>query len=369
MKFTSFICLAILAAVSARLHADCDGHFANFMKKYFVRYGSEELKSTRRGIFCENLKNADRLNELNGNNIFGVTKFSDQTPEEFSVLLGRKNQAVTPSSARSVRTPKTSGNLHAMDASIVDWTKQGVVTPVKNQGQCGSCWAHSATEQIESEWILAGNSMWEFSVQQVTSCVKNTLGCGGGDTPAAYEYLMGLPAGEGLGSGAWAPYVQSMTERCLGKRCTEACSDLDIDILNTEAKLTGPLTAVTGYDYATPPCSSGSCANQNVTLLAQNIATHGPASICVNAANWSSYVGGVMTETACGGMASTDIDHCVQLTGYNAEANPPYWIVRNSWATDWGVNGYIYLAFGENTCGLANEATFVTLGNSAYAGK
>jgi hypothetical protein len=213
--------------------------------------------------------------------------------------------------------------------------------------------------------MLAGNAMWEFSVQQTTSCVKKCFGCGGGDTPAAYEYFMGLPSTEGIGSSAWAPYVQSMTTQCLGPRCTEACTDLDIDILQTESRLTGPFATVTGYDYATPACSSGACNTQNMTLLAQNIATHGPASICVNAANWNSYTGGVLTEAACGGMASSNIDHCVQLTGYNAEANPPYWIVRNSWATDWGVNGYIYLQFDTNTCGLANEATFVTLGNAA----
>jgi len=258
------------------------------------------------------------------------------------------------------------------DANLVDWTAAGAVTPVKNQGQCGSCWAHSLTEQIESEWVLAGNAMWEFSVQQINSCVKKCFGCGGGDTPAGYEYLMNLPAGEGIGSAAWAPYIQSMTTQCLSPRCTEACKDLDIEILETESRLTGPLTSVVGYDYATPACSSGACSSQNVTLLAQNIATHGPASICVNAANWGTYTGGVLTEAACGGMAANNIDHCVQLTGYNAapvDGSAPYWIVRNSWATDWGVNGYIYLAFGENTCGLANEATFVTLGNEAYANK
>jgi C1A family cysteine protease len=65
----------------------------------------------------------------------------------------------------------------------------GKVTTVKNQGQCGSCWAFSAAEQVESAWAMAGNALWEFSPQQIASCTKNCFGCGGGDTPAAYNYI------------------------------------------------------------------------------------------------------------------------------------------------------------------------------------
>ncbi len=371
MQFALFLCLAIVASAAANLANECDKNFSIFMSKFHVRYPNADEQSKRKSVFCENMKEADRLNELNGTPSFGVSKFSDRTRAEFSVLLGRKDMK-KPVPTRPVRTPNFDGvTRFKANAAVVDWTAAGMVTPVKNQGQCGSCWAHSVTEQIESEWLLAGNAMWEFSVQQVTSCTTTTAGCGGGQTYLGFEYLMGIPesSGEGLGSGSWAPYIQSMTTECLGSSCTEACSNLDISILTSEAMLTGPLTTVSGYDYATPSCTIGKCSSQNVTLLAQNIASHGPASICVNAANWNMYTGGVMTEQACGGMAAGNIDHCVQLTGYNSEANPPYWIVRNSWATDWGVNGYIYLAFGENTCGLANEATFVTLGNAAYAGK
>lgn len=73
--------------------------------------------------------------------------------------------------------------------SQVDWTLAGYTTPVKNQGQCGSCWAHSAVEQIESQWIWEGGAPWELSVQQVTSCTEGTFGCGGGDTTGAYEQV------------------------------------------------------------------------------------------------------------------------------------------------------------------------------------
>ncbi len=332
-----------------------------------MKYGNDE-HSKRRSIFCDNMKRVDELNAQGTQSVYGVTKYSDRTHEEISVLLGRKGKASSPSTERNIRSPSNGkGNKHYSSSStLVDWTAAGMVTPVKNQGQCGSCWAHSVTEQIESEWMLAGNAMWEFSVQQVNSCVKKCFGCGGGDTPAGYEYLMGLPKDAGLGSQAWGPYIQSMTEACSGPRCTESCKDLPIEEIETNSRLTGPFATVTGYDYAVPACT-GACNAQNMTLLAQNIASHGPASICVNANTWTNYQGGgaVMTTAQCGGFAYDDLDHCVQLTGFNAEANPPYWIVRNSWATDWGNNGYIYLQFDDtNPCGIANEATFVNLGNA-----
>lgn len=176
---------------------------------------------------------------------------------------------------------------------------------------------------------------------------------------------MDIPLGKrtGLGSAAFAPYVQSMYEMCMGRRCTEACRDIPVQKLVTQSSLTGYFAQVEDYTYGTKPCR-GACNDQNTTELAESLASHGPASICVNAAHWSLYTGGVLTQAACGGYAMSDIDHCVQLTGYNAEADSPYWMVRNSWATDWGENGYIYLQYPQNTCGLANEATYVTLSNS-----
>ena len=87
-------------------------------------------------------------------------------------------------------------------------------------------------------------------------------------------------------------------------------------------------------------------------------------NVCVNAANWASYTGGVMTSAQCGGFAYGDLDHCVQLTGYNSDEG--YWAVRNSWSTDWGIDGYIRLemADGVNPCGIANEATMTVLGDA-----
>ena len=86
--------------------------------------------------------------------------------------------------------------------------------------------------------------------------------------------------------------------------------------------------------------------------------------IVVNAANWGLYTGGVLTQSACGGYNAFNMDHAVQLVGYNAGAASPYWMVRNTWATNWGQNGYIYLQYPQNTCGMANRVTQITITNS-----
>jgi len=358
---SKLILIAAVPALSSALLADqVDDLFEQFKHKFHKKYGSIAEELSRKTIFHDSMKRADTKNALNGSPIFGVTKFSDLTQEEFNVNLGRKGHGFHDEDKehtfRATKVPKS--ELKA--STLVDWAAAGKTTPVKNQGQCGTCWAFSTTEQIESAWLMAGNAPWEFSVQQIASCDTTSNGCGGGDTINAYEYIMGN--GVGLGSDAFAPYVQSMYTACNGPRCTNACSNYNLTALQQYESLTGPYAVLSGYTYATPPCSGASkCAKQDLATLAANVASYGPASVCVNAANWNDYTGGVMTTSACGSYAYRSLDHCVQLTGYNSEAETPYWIVRNSWATNWGENGYIYLQFDDNTCGVADEATFVDL--------
>merc|ERR1719174_2400911 len=127
-----------------------------------------------------------------------------------------------------------------------------------------------------------------------------------------------------------------------------------------DAQLSGGYAQVSGYSYATPACTSGACADQDLDKLAAAL-EETPVSICVNAGAWNDYTGGVMTSSQCGSMAADYQDHCVQATGFNTTAPTPYWIVRNSWASGWGEKGYIYLEMAENTCGLTDDATIPTV--------
>ena len=119
---------------------------------------------------------------------------------------------------------------------------------------------------------------------------------------------------------------------------------------------------ITGFTWATPSCpeygKGNGCTTQDLQTLKANVASHGPASICVNAESWHDYTGGVMTEKTCRRMNYPSMDHCVQLVGYS----PTYWIVRNSWGRDFGIDGYIHLDVGENTCGVADYAAYFNIG-------
>merc|ERR1712151_3360 len=231
------------------------------------------------------------------------------------------------------------------------------VTPVKNQGQGGSCWAFSATEAIESQMILKSGGKYDFTLspQQRASCTPDSgaygcLGCNGGFTEGAYEYVKSAP---GLANGFYIPYQQSLTE----SENTLACPKAKVNQITGEYEvLSGSYAQVSGYKYAVKPCTSGSCAHQDLKGLAAAL-EQTPVSVCVNAGAWNDYTGGVLTSAACGSMAADAQDHCVMAVGFNATAPTPYWIVRNGWATTWGEQGYIYLEMAKNTCGLADDAT------------
>merc|ERR1712019_10293 len=241
--------------------------------------------------------------------------------------------------------------------SSINWRTTEAVTAIKNQGQCGSCWAFSATEAIESQMILStgGKYSIELSPQQIASCTPPTgtygcLGCNGGFTEGAYEYVKSVA---GLANSFYIPYEQSLTETSTTAKCPTA----KVKAMDGQyAELSGGFAAVSGYSYAVPPCTSGACSSQNLKKLAQ-VLEETPVSVCVNAGAWNDYTGGVMTSSQCGSMAADEQYHCVMATGFNSSAPTPYWIVRNSWSSMWGEKGYIYLEMAENTCGLADDAT------------
>merc|ERR1711879_489333 len=114
---------------------------------------------------------------------------------------------------------------------------------------------------------------------------------------------------------------------------------------------------VTGYKYAIPPCTFGQCKNQKESDMMAALNTYGPLSVCVNANSWDNYRSGIYTKRCSG--ASSQLDHCVQLVGYDTTGSQSYWKVRNSWNTDWGESGFIRLPMGENACGIADEAMYV----------
>jgi hypothetical protein len=285
------------------------GLFNDFVIKYEKRYDSIEEFSRRFVIFKANLVRIAEQNARHiaagGEAIFGVNDLADITHEEFVNTRLMKNFP----KPQPDNTP-FNGTITG-PATIVDWRTKGVVTPVKNQGQCGSCWAFSATEALESFQQIKYGNLVEGSAQQAAACTYPAAynPCNGGEPYNAY--VAGVENRKGLETNAMYPYSIPTITTCK----------------LTNGVAASPFTDDSGY--TTP--AKGQLQN----LLNSN----GPPSVCVSAETWQTYTGGVMTS--CG--VNEAVDHCVQPVVYNNGASPPYWIVRNSWGTSWGIQGYIYL--------------------------
>lgn len=334
------------------MDADWEDYKSEFNKVYL----SSDEESERQQLFKESLKRIEAGNAL-GDNVFGLTWTSDRHEHE-------KHGKGLVKPANFVATAPVFEKKQAFQGvAAINWRTTDAVTPIKNQGQCGSCWAFSATEAIESQLALSGGDGFsiELSPQQVTSCTPSTGtygsdGCNGGFSEGAYEYVKSAP---GLTNSFNIGYQQALT----ASSTTVACSTFTTQInsmAGADAQLSGGYAKVSGYTYATPACTSGACASQDLAKLAASL-EETPVSVCVNAGAWNDYTGGVMSSSQCGSMAADEQDHCVMATGFNTTAPTPYWIVRNSWASTWGEMGYIYLEYSENTCGLADDATIPTV--------
>jgi C1A family cysteine protease len=302
--------------------------FQSFIAKYGKSYSAAEY-SSRFHIFKENLKRAAEQNARDPHAVFGVTKFSDLTPEEFAdqYLIKNLTQTSAPYLAKAIKwsAPKTSNPIPYPAA--YDWNQHSpaVVTPVYNQGSCGSCWAFSTAENIESMWALAGHALVQLSMQQIVDCDRNDAGCGGGNPPYAYQYVM--DAG-GIEYYADYPYVGYQEATC-----------------RFDAAYIG--ANIANWQWITQ--------DDNENNMQSFVFNNGPPSICVDATLWQSYTSGIITPASgCG----TTLDHCVQLTGWQQMSGLNVWNVRNSWGADWAANGgYIYLEMGYDVCGIGQEVT------------
>jgi C1A family cysteine protease len=307
----------LFCAVFILTHATYENEFGSWVASNNKVYGTEEFQY-RLGIFSANMDKIQQLNEeSNGGAVFAVNKFADLTAEEFKKFKGYS--PVAWKVQRDYELPQVEA------PATYDWLPTGKVTAVKDQQQCGSCWAFSATENIESVWMIAKgltkDNFKPLAPQQIVDCDKKDGGCNGGDTPTAYEYVIG--AG-GQDTEASYPY----------HAVNQACQFKAADV---EAK-------IASWKYV---------GRNSEPEMLTGVATVSPLSICVDAEPWQFYSGGMMTASQCG----TSLDHCVQITGYDTSSSTPYWSVRNSWGTDWGEKGFIRLQYGHNTCGVAIEPT------------
>lgn len=272
-------------------------------------------------------RNDDESTKGKGTATHGVTKFADLTDDEFkSTFLGYKDTAKSKerrlvqknSNAKAATIAKYTGT-----STYVDWSDV-YTTAVKDQGYCGSCWAFSATEQIESASIIAGilTTDDKLSPEQIVQCDTTDDGCDGGNTDTAFDYVK---SAGGIELSSTYPYTSYYD---VTGTCTSDSSDF----------------VVTVDDYFSVSTE---------TEMESYVLSTGPLSVCLAASTWSSYTMGIVST------CSTDVDHCVQVTGYSADES--YWLVRNSWGTDWGMEGYILIESGVDMCEIAYDPLYVSV--------
>jgi len=273
-------------------------------------------KTTVFSVFKQSLRRIEQKSARDDKTTWGVTKFSDLTPAEFKAIYLMN---VTAPAAPTRSFPKSNVKL----PTSFDWSSKGAVTPVKDQGQCGSCWDFSATETIESVCFLAGYGLQTLSEQQILDCDTTDGGCNGGWPYNAYAYI--ISAG-GIETESDYPYT-AQDGSCQFNSADIACK-------------------VASWSYVTQ--------SQDENAIQNFVYTNSPVSVCVDAETWQDYSGGVITPSSgCG----NSIDHCVQITGWSVQSGVNAWNVRNSWGSDWGMSGFIYVQIGSDVCSIAEVVT------------
>jgi C1A family cysteine protease len=294
-------------------------HWAKFHGKVY----QPTERDYRNYIFNTNLERIYLHNTFgNASWSMAVNKFADMSPREWRAkYLGLAKNTYANRTYSAVKSS-------ALPASV-DWTEHGAVTPVKDQGQCGSCWAFSSTGALEGAWFLKNGSLFNVSEQQLVDCstAQGNEGCNGGLMDDAFQYVIE----NGLTTEAAYPYTATGPNAC---------------------KAAGKAKVVTasGFTDVVP--------NSETALM--SALTEQPVSVAVEAdqGSFQFYSGGVMTAS-CG----TQLDHGVLAVGYGTVGGQDYYKVKNSWGEDWGMKGYILLgrgsAFGsQGQCGIQMAASF-----------
>jgi len=321
------LALALFALVaSATTEEEYQTAFTEWMVQYGKSYMPEEF-FTRYEVFKSNMDFVIAHNAANASYTVELNKFADLTRGEFkAVYLGYKPEIrLHPKSAKKFNWLYEIDAPNAYPSGSLDWTQKGAVTGVKDQGQCGSCWAFSTTGSMEGTIQIAHGVLTSLSEQELVDCGARygNLGCNGGLMDRAFKYAMD----NGLCSEAAYPYT-AKDGTCRSSSCTAQ-----------------PYTKLSGYTDVT----SGSEPSLGAASDME------PVSVAIEAdqSGFQLYHGGVFT-----GVCGKNLDHGVLLVGYGVDTNQNYWKVKNSWGTSWGEAGYIRMIRDKDECGIADEPSY-----------
>lgn len=301
--------------------------YTHWKSKYNKNYLSDSENNHRAQIFYENYKYINANQPTDNTYTLGLNKFADLTKEEFkNMYLGNKKDAkrMFKSSNKNYKSKNT-----ADLPKTTDWNASGAVTPIKNQGQCGSCWSFATSGALEGLNFIKNGTLKTFSEQQQMDCSKEKDGnqsCEGGYMDKAYDYVQS----KGIMLESDYQY-QAMDRTVCDYKADEVAFNID---------------------------SHGDVPVDDNDQLKAAI-SHQPVSVGISGEQIQFYVSGVWSYWLC----FTEVDHGVLATGYGAdEGNNMFWNVKNSWGEDWGENGYIRFARRDGQspgmCGITKMASY-----------
>uniref|UniRef100_T1J3P5 DNA replication licensing factor MCM2 n=1 Tax=Strigamia maritima TaxID=126957 RepID=T1J3P5_STRMM len=327
MKYLLVLALCVVSVFGVK-HSD--EKWIKFKELYNKVYSGPREELVRRAIFESHLKTIKQHNnefEL-GHKSFrlGVNEYADLLNSEFRALMN----------GYKVSEKKPSEDVYRADANellpaSVDWRSKGAVTDIKNQAQCGSCWAFSTTGSVEGQHFLKTNELVALSEQNLMDCSydEGNQACDGGLMDQAFEYII---KNKGIDTEDSYPYTAESSDTC------------KYDVANRGATIS----------------SYKDVESMNEAALQSASAKIGPISVAIDASHESFqlYESGVYEEPEC---SQTALDHGVLVVGYDTDSDSgkDFWLVKNSWGYSWGLNGYIKMSRNNNNnCGIASQASY-----------
>lgn len=317
--------LLIQSVVGSFTESEYRAAFTGWMQEHGRAYTTEEFQA-RYEIFRENMEYVNAWNAVNSSTVLGLNGMADLTNEEYQrIYLG--THYIAGAEEVNVDSRIVLPHFDALLSDSLDWRVSGAVTSIKDQGQCGSCWAFSTTGSVEGAFQVSTGKLISLSEQNLMDCSSNygNQACDGGLMVNAFNYII---ANKGIDTETSYPYKMRK------QSCLFSVNDVG--------------ATISGYKNV-PAKNEGQL---------QLYLTKQPVSVAIDASHKSFqlYQSGVYYEPEC---SSVRLDHGVLAVGYGTDSNSEdYWIVKNSWGVKWGLQGYINMARNkDNHCGIASMAS------------
>jgi cathepsin F len=326
--------------------ASIANQFTSYMRNFQKNYASQEETLVRFSNFKMNLEKIAKQNAESKHATFAVNKFSDLSAEEFRELyLLPKAPADFVAQACLAKgvTKRFEASEEALPSSI-NWVTQGKVSPIKDQGQCGSCWTFSTSGAIESAYAIKNGVDAKGLLLSEQAIVDCSLNCSNVDP-------YGPICNQGCNGGwPWAALTDVIRWGGLPTEADYPYTAQDGTCVLSGKKVFAPPK---GYNCLSGPDQKGGPADE-VTAMPTALQA-GPLSIALNADLFQSYSSGIINvdPSSC---VNNQLDHAVLLVGYDSDTTTtpptPYWLIKNSWGTSWGESGYVRMYRGNGLCGV-----------------